>query len=116
MARAPKICSTPRCGNMQPCPDHVRVAWADSRRSERSALSGWAQQRRAQRILETDDTCHVCQRQGSDQVDHVIPLAEGGADDATNLAPIHRIPCHRDKTAAEATRGRGSRTPWGGPP
>jgi 5-methylcytosine-specific restriction endonuclease McrA len=96
------------CGQTQPCPTHRKVAWQDSRRSERSALSGWAQQRRAHAILEHDDTCHVCGRLGADQVDHVIPLAEGGADNRTNLAPIHAVPCHRDKTLDEASRARGA--------
>lgn len=75
-------------------------------------MSGWEQQQRARRVLaeHVDEdgfpVCHVCGRPGADQVDHVIPLAEGGADDETNLRPIHAVPCHRDKTQAEATRAR----------
>ncbi len=53
--------------------------------------------------------CHVCGLPAADEVDHVIPLAEGGADDASNLRPIHALPCHRDKTQAEAQRMRTSR-------
>lgn len=53
-----------------------------------------------------DGTCHVCGLPGSDQVDHVIPLAEGGSDDMENRRPIHSEPCHREKSAAEAQRGR----------
>jgi len=45
--------------------------------------------------------CHLCGRKGATQVDHVVPLAEGGADDESNLAPIHDD-CHAQKTAAEA--------------
>lgn len=33
--------------------------------------------------------------------DHRIPLALGGADDETNLAPIHRRPCHKEKTVLD---------------
>lgn len=107
MPRAPKTCSSPTCSNTQPCADHPHIAWQHaSPRNERSTLSGWAQQRRAHAVLESDDTCHVCGRLGSDQVDHIIPLAEGGADNRTNLAPIHAVPCHRDKTLAEAARAR----------
>jgi 5-methylcytosine-specific restriction endonuclease McrA len=50
--------------------------------------------------------CHVCKQPGSDRVDHVIPVAEGGADDVANKAPIHQVPCHVAKTAAEAERAR----------
>lgn len=50
--------------------------------------------------------CHVCGKPGATQVDHVIPLAHGGPDDDTNLAPIHAEPCHREKTRREARPGR----------
>lgn len=105
MSRAAKLCSDPECANAHPCPTHGKTAWAGSSRRQ-STLSGWAQQRRAQRILRHDDTCHVCGQLGSDQVDHVIPLAQGGADDDTNLRPIHSRPCHERKTQREAQHAR----------
>lgn len=46
--------------------------------------------------------CHVCRGAGADTADHVIPLAQGGPDTDDNLAAIHRVPCHRDKTGREA--------------
>jgi 5-methylcytosine-specific restriction protein A len=57
-------------------------------------------------MLRDDGICHVCGLPGSDEVDHVIALAEGGADDDSNLAPIHSRPCHLQKTADEAERAR----------
>ena len=105
MTRAAKICPAPDCPNLQPCPDHAPKPWSSSTRRQ-STVSGWEQQRRAKRILRRDDTCHVCGLPGANEVDHVIPIAEGGADDETNLAPIHSIPCHRRKTAEEAKRAR----------
>lgn len=63
------------------------------------------------RILKRDNwTCYVCGLAGADQVDHINPRAEGGSDEDRNLAAIHGIPCHRDKTLAEAARGKARMT------
>lgn len=106
MSRASKLC--PKCPNLQPCPDHPKQAWAGSTRSERT-ISGSRQQRRAKAVMHLHDgICHVCNRPGANEVDHVIPLAEGGADDMDNLRPIHARPCHAEKTQAEARRARGA--------
>jgi 5-methylcytosine-specific restriction enzyme A len=98
------------CGKPSPeshCPDHPPKPWATSKRKQRIRLSGSGEQARRKRILERDmRTCHVCDEPGADQVDHVIPLSQGGADEDWNLASIHAQPCHRDKTAAEARRAR----------
>lgn len=89
------------------CREHTPKPWGSSKRRDGTRLSGWAQQRRAKRILERYlYACHYCGHKGADQVDHVVPLAEGGADEEWNLAPIHAEPCHREKTAAEARRAR----------
>lgn len=107
MTRAAKICAHPWCPNVQPCPDHAPKPWASSIRRERT-ISGSRQQKRAARVMrEHDRTCHVCGRPMADEVDHVVPLSEGGADDESNLRPIHSVPCHRDKTLTEAQRARG---------
>jgi 5-methylcytosine-specific restriction protein A len=57
-------------------------------------------------MVEHGRICHVCGLPLADEVDHVIPLAEGGADDESNLRPIHSLPCHRDKTLDEGRRAR----------
>jgi 5-methylcytosine-specific restriction protein A len=63
------------------------------------------------RVLARDKgICYVCGHPNADQVDHKTPLAEGGTDDDDNLGAIHGIPCHRDKTLAEAARGRARHT------
>ena len=39
-------------------------------------------------------------------VDHIIPKAEGGTDDESNLQSLCK-PCHAAKTDREKNRGRG---------
>jgi 5-methylcytosine-specific restriction protein A len=86
----------------------VPKPWASSKRRTHLAKSGWQQQRDAKRIMRRQGgVCHVCGQAGADQVDHVVPLSEGGSDDDANKAPIHSEPCHRVKTAAESKRARG---------
>ena len=101
------------CGKPSPksyCPDHEPKPWAGSTRKSRIRLSGWAESARRKRVLEgLQYVCHVCGGIGAPdqmQVDHLIPVSEGGADDESNLAPIHRSPCHVEKTRAEATRAK----------
>lgn len=112
MARAAKICphvdrDGSSCTNVQPCAAHPRKPWGDSRRRERSTLSGSRQQRRARYVISRDDTiCHVCGNPGADQADHIIALAAGGADTVANMAAIHSDPCHRLKTERESAAAR----------
>lgn len=48
--------------------------------------------------------CHICGEpvaRSKWEVEHVRPLWDGGADDASNLAPAHAS-CHLEKTVAES--------------
>jgi len=47
----------------------------------------------------------VCGNRDDLELDHIIGLAEGGADDLSNAQWLCR-PHHRGKTLAEAARGR----------
>jgi 5-methylcytosine-specific restriction endonuclease McrA len=99
-----------RCGRPATesyCSEHTPKPWATSTRRSKVKLSGSAEQTRRKRILARDmGICHVCDGFGANQVDQVIPLGEGGADEDWNLASIYAEPCHREKTAAEARRAR----------
>ena len=53
------------------------------------AISGRKRQERNAKILAASDVCHLCGHPGADAVDHVIPLARGGSDAPSNLAPAH---------------------------
>lgn len=50
-------------------------------------------------------TCYVCQEAPYEEIDHVIPWAEGGTDELDNLRPICQA-CHKPKTLREKDRGR----------
>jgi 5-methylcytosine-specific restriction protein A len=70
--------------------------WNGSTRRQR--LPGnWGTLRR--RILTRDDgVCYICHLPGATDVDHIEP---GDNHDESNLAPVHGVPCHRDKTIRE---------------
>lgn len=54
--------------------------------------------------------CQPCQRAGRDtpgnEVDHVVPKAQGGTDHPSNLQAICST-CHKAKTARESQGGEG---------
>lgn len=64
---------------------------------------------RARVFDKANGACHLCGGKitASDKwdVDHVLPLALGGADDESNFAPAHKR-CHIDKTADDVGRIR----------
>jgi len=69
--------------------------------------SGSREQKRSRYVLQRDELiCGICGHFGADEVDHRIPLAEGGTDTDDNLQAVHAEPCHRLKSAAEAARAR----------
>ena len=104
MPRAAVSCNRFGCPNLQPCPLHAKKPWETS---NRKSLSGSKQAKRRLYILRRDHgICHVCGEGGSDQADHIIPLAEGGPDTTQNMGAIHAKPCHEHKTLEEARRGR----------
>lgn len=99
--RAGAVCSVSGCPedatNEGRCPTHQR------KRPKRTvSVSGWEEQRRAKRVIARDHgQCYVCGLLGADQADHVLALSAGGADDESNMAPIHSRPCHAEKSERE---------------
>jgi 5-methylcytosine-specific restriction protein A len=73
---------------------------------------------RARRVRARDPICKVCHSRPTDHADHIVPMAEGGADDEANMQGIC-IPCHELKTADELRRAKANpvhiRRPQGHP-
>ena len=63
----------------------------------------WMERRAA--WLREHPMCVMCEMQGfvtaAEEVDHIVPLWDGGADDESNYQSLCK-PCHSDKTAREA--------------
>lgn len=93
---------------------HMGAAWATSKRAERAGISGRPWRRLRDQILRRDNylcQCEECRRTGAvreaHEVDHILPLSQGGSDAPSNLRSINRD-CHRAKTQREsiaASRG-----------
>jgi 5-methylcytosine-specific restriction protein A len=66
-------------------------------------------QRRRAQLFAAEPWCRTCRAQGirtrATIADHIVPLAEGGADTLDNLAPVCHA-CHQVKTHTEAMRGQ----------
>lgn len=95
----------------------MAAAWGGSRRgsaAERGYGSEWRRLRKL--VLKRDGwicRCADCKSTGrvrnASEVDHVIPKAEGGTDDPSNLVAINSD-CHKQKTQAESVRAIKRRT------
>lgn len=127
MTRPPrlKVCAQPGCPELTAtsrCDQHKPAPWQHSTGHDRTSTAEW--KRTVTRIRRRDhDTCYICgqtetrfanredrnaKTEGRNvkiEVDHIVPVFEGGTDDDTNLATICQ-PCHRTKTAAEGVAAR----------
>ena len=64
-------------------------------RRRRMGLSGGAWDTVRRRVLKRDQgVCYLCDQLGAEEVDHLIPVAEGGTSRMDNLASAHSA-CHR---------------------
>lgn len=72
-------------------------------------ISGRRLQRLRLDLFTREPFCRTCAAAGrmvlAEVRDHIIPLAEGGTDDDSNIAPICRA-CSDAKSQREAARGR----------
>lgn len=124
--RAPKLCAhvgpegpcyEPVPNGAKHCPAHKQPAWRSAGGPTTASTvaghrPGWPRLRAE--VLERDG--HTCQMRlpgclvHASEVDHVVPVADGGTDDKSNLrAACH--PCHATTTARHARATQLGRVP-----
>ncbi len=103
----PELVSGGYC-DRHPAPSRAPLA-PDTRPSaaRRGYGSGWRALR--DQMLAREPLCRACRPRfvPATEVDHIVPLAEGGSNTVDNLQPLCKS-CHSRKTA-RAARGRGLR-------
>lgn len=74
--------------------------------SARKRLSYRARNRLRVEVLQDEPFCRKCASKAEQtvatQVDHIVPLVQGGTEDRSNLQPLCDD-CHEEKTSAEQT-------------
>lgn len=87
----------------------------------RNGRDGRPWRRTRAQILKTSTTCWICGHDGSQSVDHVIPLSKGGHPlDPSNLRPAHGIEgcptcgrkCNSSRGNREAQRQENTSREW----
>ena len=105
MPKAPTVCAHPGCPELAEtagrCAAHQRQAWVHPNR--RPLPPNWSKLR-AQVLRRDRRTCQTCGGRAT-QVDHIVPRADGGTDEVSNLAAICDG-CHKAKTNTEAIQAR----------
>lgn len=78
-----------------------------SSQHESERITGWELKRLRDRFFAADPLCAGCRRQGRvrrwDELDHIVPLREGGTNDDSNLQGLC-FECHAAKSAEEQRR------------
>lgn len=104
MARARKPCSDPTCPNLAPCADHQRKPWDGNQGRHGRMRSGSREQRINRAVMLRDNGLCQCGDIAT-EVDHIVPLSQGGSDHMDNRQAICPD-CHQAKTQQEAHRAR----------
>jgi len=103
----PRPCVVPTCSTLD-CTEHQPHAWRTRKRPEVARIRGRQLQRLRHRLFSQQPLCVRCVARGQVSVatirDHIIPLAEGGQDNESNVQALCQD-CSDAKTADESRRG-----------
>jgi 5-methylcytosine-specific restriction enzyme A len=93
-----------------PCANHQgRKEWSTAGVSRQARGYGAAWERTRREVMVEEPVCRICGQRPSAMVDHIVPKAEGGTDERSNLRGVCKR-CHQVKSAREGARGRRRRT------
>ena len=104
-----------RCAGSPFCPNYAgqspehkpRERWQAARAQPR--IRGRRLQRLREQLFNANPLCALCAAAGRVSLavirDHIVPIAEGGTDDPTNIQGLCGD-CSRRKTHAESVRGK----------
>lgn len=106
----PRPCPEPHCPNLD-CREHQRPAWRTRTGPPVVRITGRRLQRMRAALFARSPWCAHCLEQGQETRatirDHIVPLAEGGTEDPSNIQALC-LDCSDLKTAAESKRGAAS--------
>jgi len=93
----------------QYCKKHKRIAdkLYSEKRENRQYWSRWEWRKIRQEHLKKYPFCAICGSKAR-EVDHIIPVAQGGTDNDDNLQSLCKS-CHSKKTAREGRWGKKGR-------
>lgn len=103
----PRLCT--RCGwtGKGRCPNCSGWNARDDIQRRRVPTSSTRWRRLRKQILREEPLCRACKVELAVEVDHIVPVGEGGHEFArSNLQPLC-YDCHARKTQSEAQRARG---------
>lgn len=108
----PSVCAEPGCPEFTDpgttrCAAHARPPWRNSDERRPRDRTGWERQKIARAVVKRDrGICHWCGKPGATEADHVVELADGGADDPANMRAIHHD-CNLEKMRARKAQRQG---------
>ena len=104
----PRVCSIPKCTTPLNCTQHQVEAWRTRDRPIVTRIRGRELQRRRRALFARNKWCVHCADMGRQTLatirDHIVPLAEGGSEDDTNIQGLC-LDCSDRKTETESLRG-----------
>src|SRR3990167_4099221 len=96
--RPGRVCSSPGCPNLRPCPKHPERRPFANRRPHTDP--GWVRSAWSKAVLARDPVCVICGQRPSTEAHHVKAEADGGRATMENGAGLCG-PCHERITQAQ---------------